>query len=258
MAEKIGERGPVKVLVEGGDRRRAYYFRPTRKGVYSTFAGPILGEKLVESEYGSVIELPRGRAYLLKPTWIEILENFGTRRTQVIYPKDSAYIALRLGLRPGSTVLEAGLGSGFLTAVLAAFVCPTGSIVAYEVRKEAYEAAIHNLKLAGLYDCVSARLGDVRNAEFDTIFDAAALDLPDPWEVLPRIAVYVKRSAPVAVFLPTTTQVEKLIGRVGKDWAVTSVEEILLREWEPTPGALRPSPRMIGHTGFIVFLRRLG
>ena len=37
------------------------------------------------------------------------------RQTQIIYPKDIAYICLRLGAGPGRTIIEAGCGSGGLT-----------------------------------------------------------------------------------------------------------------------------------------------
>ncbi|MEG6592890.1 tRNA (adenine-N1)-methyltransferase, partial [Desulfovibrio sp. 1188_IL3213] len=40
------------------------------------------------------------------------------RQTQIIYPKDIAYICLRLGAGPGRTIIEAGCGSGGLTTGL--------------------------------------------------------------------------------------------------------------------------------------------
>ena len=49
------------------------------------------------------------------------------RQTQIIYPKDIAYICLRLGAGPGRTIIEAGCGSGGLTTGLSGFCGPTGA-----------------------------------------------------------------------------------------------------------------------------------
>jgi tRNA (adenine57-N1/adenine58-N1)-methyltransferase len=255
---ELAEGFPIKLIVVTDDgRRRAYYLRPRRGAVYSTIAGPIRGGSILEAGLGGAIHAQRGTAYVVEPTWIERLENFGRRMTQVIYPKDSSYIAIRLGLRPGSILLEAGLGSGFMTSVAAAIVCPTGLIIVYEVREDLIESAHKNLELAGFSGCVEIRRGDVRGARDLPSLDAVMLDLPDPWNALPAISRYLKPGKPAAVFLPTISQVDKLLASLPEGWIVESVEEILLREWEVKPGALRPSPRMIGHTGFIVLVRRL-
>ena len=236
-----------------------YYVRARPGGVYSTIAGPVRGEDIISALPSGVLEAVRGLVYVLEPSWIDLLEGWAERRTQVIYPKDASYIAVRLGLRDGSRVLEAGLGSGFLASVILSHICPTGRLIAYEIRREHLEAAVRNIGLAGFTECLDARLGDVAEAGLEPeSIDALALDLPDPWRVLPRVAPLLRRAAPAAVFLPTTSQVDKLLSRLdGRAWLVEAVEEILLRGWEASPGALRPSPRMIGHTGFIILLRRV-
>ena len=244
------------LAVDDRGRRRVYSVRVRPGGVYSTIAGPVRGRDILEAGPGGVVRSLRGRVYVLAPTWLDMLEGWGERRTQVVYPKDAAYIGVRLGLRSGSTVLEAGLGSGFLTSVLLALVCPGGRLVGFELREEHLEAAVRNVGLAGFSECLDARLGDVAGAELgEEILDAAVLDLPDPWRVLPAVRPWLKPGRPAAVFLPTSSQVDRLLASLGEGWVVEGVEEILRREWEPSPGALRPSPRMIGHTGFMVFLR---
>ena len=247
---------PAKLVAVTRDgRRREYLVRLRPRGVYSTIAGPVRGEDALRLLPAGRIEALRGWVYVLEPTWAEILEGLGERRTQVIYPKDSGYMVLRAGLRPGSTVLEAGIGSGFLSAAILSVICPTGRLIAYEAREEHLEAALRNLELAGLSGCLDARHGDVRKAQDLPLLDAAFLDMPDPWTVLSVLRESLRPAGLLLVFLPTASQVEKLLSRAGPEWLVESVEEILRREWEPNPGALRPSPRMIGHTGFIVTLR---
>ncbi len=256
-----GEGCYAKLLAVAGDKRRAYIVLVRRRAVYSTIAGPVKGEAIIECGWGGRLETGRGTVYIVKPSWIELVENKGVRGTQVIYPKDSAYIALKAGVRRGHKVFEAGTGSGFLTIVLAWAVCPEGRIVSFEPRQEFAEAARHNLKLAGTpEDCVEIIGGPVEEG-LDRYppesFDAGFLDLPDPWTKLEHAWRALKRGAPLTVFLPTTSQIDKLLSRLNDNYAVETVEEILLREWQPNPGALRPSPRMIGHTGFIVRLRKI-
>ncbi len=251
---------PVKVIAVSGDRRREYLFFLKERGVYSTIVGPLRAEELVEAGYGGVVEAARGTAYVVRPTWVEVLEHKGRRRTQVIYPKDSAYMVLRAGLRVGSRVFEAGFGSGFLSTVILSVICPGGELHVFELRSEFAESAAWNVGLVGLGDCLRMRLGDVLEGlpEYPSgFFDAGFLDLPDPWRVLGEASRVLKPGSPLLVFLPTSSQVDKLLSQSGRFFAVDRVEEVLLRPWEPNPGALRPSPRMIGHTGFILVLRAL-
>ena len=83
--------------------------------------------------------------------------------------------------------------------------------------------------------------------------------MPDPWEALDVLWPALKPSSPLIVFLPTYNQVEKLAARIRDDrWVVQTALETMMRYLEPVPGAVRPSTRTIGFTGFILVLRRVG
>lgn len=253
--------GDLVVLhVHRRDRVRRYYIRPYKGRMYSTIAGSIPGERIIGLEWGSRIDMPWGHGYILKPTIADLVEGFYSRKSQVIYPKDSGYIALKAGLMPGMRVVEAGIGSGFLTTVAALHVCPTGRIYAYDTREDMITIALNNLKLAGLAECVDVKIGDVREGIEERGLDAGLLDMPDPWNALEALHKALKPSAPLVVFLPTSTQLDKLARALSSlsGWLVEETVEILKREIELVPDAVRPSPRMIGHTGYIVVLRRVG
>jgi tRNA (adenine57-N1/adenine58-N1)-methyltransferase len=258
LAGEIAEGDLVLVIVEGGERRREYMFRARRGAHYSTFAGPIPGSRLVGSPWGSALRLPRGRAYLLPPTLRDLMMHSLERAGQVIYPKDLGYIAVAAGLKPGMRVVEAGVGSGYLTITLASVVGCEGRVIGYDIRRDALEAARSNLRAAGLEACADLRLGDVREGVPERGLDAAFLDLPDPWEAARALHPSLKPGAPLVAFVPTYNQVERLASEAPRaGYALQEAVEILRREIEARPGATRPSVRMVAHTGFIVVLRRL-
>jgi len=257
--KNIGEEEPVILLVVQGWKRRKYYFKPRRGATYTTFAGVLRGEDIIGKPWGFTGKLGKARYYLLPPLGPELIENFGRRGGQVIYSKDSAYIAYKSGIRPGSRVFEAGVGSGFLTIALASIVCPNGMIYGLDLRADMLEKARENIRLAGYEECVTLRLGDITNGIGVEELDAGFLDMPDPWRALQPVYTALKPGATLVVFLPTANQLVKMVERVEEHggYVIHEIDEILLREWEPTRGAVKPSPRMIGHTGFVLFLRKI-
>jgi tRNA (adenine57-N1/adenine58-N1)-methyltransferase len=62
-------------------------------------------------------------------------------RTQILYTPDIAYITMRLGVRVGGTVIEAGTGSGSMTHSLARTVGPKGDVRSFEYHRVRYEKA---------------------------------------------------------------------------------------------------------------------
>ncbi len=254
----IAEGDWVTAIVEGRERHRQYTFRIFRNRSYSTFAGSFKGDQAIGLEWGSELDLEKGKAYLLRPTVYDMINHVLPRRSQVVYPKDAAYIAAAAGLVPGMRVLEAGAGSGFLTIWAAIHVCPTGHVVSYDVRDDMLKLASDNVSALGLSDCVDLKKGDVRAGVQESNIDALLLDVPDPWEALRALWPSLRLSAPAVVFVPTANQVSKLLLwlQASGGYVVQEVVELIKREWEHRGDALRPAVRMIGHTGFIILLRR--
>ena len=58
------------------------------------------------------------------------------RKTQIVYPKDLGYIAIRTGLKSGCNVLEIGTGSASLTTFFASLVGPSGHVFTYDINEE--------------------------------------------------------------------------------------------------------------------------
>jgi len=74
---------------------------------FQTIYGVLDVISLVGQKYGTKVHLPRGWGYILRPT-CELWTTNLPHRTQIIYTPDISMIITNLGVRPGSTVIEAG------------------------------------------------------------------------------------------------------------------------------------------------------
>jgi len=175
----------------------------------------------------------------------------------VIYPKDAAMLILKCGIGPGSRVVEAGTGSGYFTALLAYYVRPSGVVFTYEIRGEFIEIARRNLELAGLLDYVVIKNKDIREGIDERCVDAVVLDMADPWLVVGHAYDALRSGGALACLLPTINQVERTFHEAEKvGFTMLEVEEILVRSYKVKAGETRPSFRMVGHTGFLLFARK--
>lgn len=192
---------------------------------------------------------------VLEATLMDRLQGL-KRQTQVIYAKDIAYIALRLGAGPGRTIIEAGCGSGGMTCGLSWFCGPTGRVESHEAREEFAKLARRNLDWAGLGDNVTIHNRDIADGFCVSNADALFLDVRTPWEYLDQALAAVRPGGMFGFLLPTVEQVSRLLlGIEQRSFAEVEVCEILIRRWKPIADRLRPEDRMTAHTGFLVFCR---
>ncbi len=84
--------------------------------------------------------------YVLNCDTYDYVMHYLKRKTQVVYPKEGAYILMRLDVFPGKRVGEAGTGSGAFTLCLSRAVGPQGQVYTYEQREDFYKLAEKNLK----------------------------------------------------------------------------------------------------------------
>jgi tRNA (adenine57-N1/adenine58-N1)-methyltransferase len=178
------------------------------------------------------------------------------RTTQIVYPKDTGYILMKMCIAPGRRIVEAGTGSGGLTLVFAQAVSPTGRVYSYEVRPEMQRLARKNLEQLGLSESVEFKLRDVAEGFDERDADGLFLDLPNPWDYLAQAHAALANGGFFGSILPTTNQVSRLIGALEEtNFGLIEVEEILLRQYKAVPARLRPMDRMVAHTGYLIFAR---
>jgi len=241
------------------DRKRMWVVEALRGSKLSTDRGILDLGSIIGLNYGSEVRLKLASAWILRPSLLDNLMLSFKRVTQVVYPKDLGFAILLLDVFPGARVLDAGLGSGFVTATLANLVRPNGHVYAYDVREEFARVAIENLKKVKLDQYVTVKIKDIRDGIDEKNLDAAFIDVADPWNALEEIHSALRPSAPVVFFLPTASQVDKLLKAIEEFGGFIDVRcyEILLREYEAKSGSFRPRTRMIGHTGYITYARKV-
>ncbi|KAK5944657.1 tRNA (adenine-N(1)-)-methyltransferase catalytic subunit trm61 [Knufia obscura] len=204
-----------------------------------------------------------GFIHVLPPTpesWTTSLPH----RTQVVYTPDYSYVLQKIRAQPGSTLIEAGSGSGSFTHAAARAVFQgerpeegreptqgqkqsTGKVLTFEFHKERYEKVETEMREHGLDSIVTATHRDVyrdgfwlkeadgsyRSPNANCIF----LDLPAPWEALPHLtrqgtpekpsALDPSTTAYICTFSPCIEQVQKTVSTMRRHgWLEIEMVEI--------------------------------
>ncbi len=239
---------------------RKYLVRLKEGGRFSHHRGVVEHAAIVAAGPGGRVVTHKGEPLLVFGPSLEEYVLLMKRGATVTYPKDAAAMVMLLDLAPGMRVLEAGAGSGGLTLFLARAVGPGGEVTSYETRPAFLERAQANVQGFGVGN-VRFVLGDLAAAELpEAHYDAVALDLMEPWKVIAPATRALKPGRSLVLYLPNITQVVELVKAVreaGLPLWKERVLEVQHRGWDVRPPVAHPSFRQIGHTAFLVQLRRL-
>jgi tRNA (adenine57-N1/adenine58-N1)-methyltransferase len=230
-------------------------------GTYSTHAGAVAHDSLIGQPDGTVASTNLGQRLLaLRPTFAEQVTE-RKRRAQPIYPKDLAAITVHADLSPGDLVVEAGTGTGALALAAWRAVGPAGRVVSYEVREDFHAAARAAVEdtLGSVPDNLELKLGDVYEEIAERQADRVLLDLPEPWRAVPAARTALRPGGFVFAHCPNAGQVQQFCDslREAGGFGLLETVEVLERSWTVRGRSLRPAHRMVAHTGFLTFARRL-
>lgn len=246
------------VLIELPDGETRVFKLEKNKETMTKY-GIIKHNDILGKPQGSLIKTTAGHSVaVFKPTLFDLQLNYCERITQVIYPKDSAYIIEYSDIRSGDRVFEAGVGSGFLTMLLACRVAPGGVVYGFDVNPKALEVTMQNVRLTGCERNVVLFNHDIKNGIPVTDASAGFLDLPDPWSVLDHAWKALVPGGKLVIFVPTVNQVVRVTKslRAG-GFGLVKVIEITHREYEVNPDAIRPVSVQVVHTGYVIFARKI-
>lgn len=174
------------------------------------------------------------------------------RGPAVMLPKDIGVILARTGINPLSKVVEAGSGSGFLTAHLANI---TTRLVSYEKNEDWHNITRENLKFLGL----KARLKkkDITSGIDEKNVDVIILDMEDPTRVVNHAHTALKSGGFLVCYSPHIPQVQALVREAEKKFYHQATLEAIQREWIIEEQRVRPEHMGLLHTGFLTFLRKV-
>jgi tRNA (adenine57-N1/adenine58-N1)-methyltransferase len=246
LIDKVGRR--FRVRLKAGDR-------------HSLHSGMIEHDELIGRPEGVIVTTQMGaRLLAVRPTFAEQVTG-RRRQTQPIYPKDIGAILIGADLHPGARVLEAGTGTGALTIAAVRAVGPGGLVISYEVREEFLEAARRGIvdTLGEMPSNLTLKLGDIYLGVEERDMDRVLLDLAEPWQAVPAVRDALRPGGIVFAHCPNVSQVQRFFDclREVRGFGLMEAFEVLQRGWTVRGRSLRPSHRMVAHTGFLCFARRL-
>jgi tRNA (adenine57-N1/adenine58-N1)-methyltransferase catalytic subunit len=241
-------------------KKRRYMIDLADDGEFHSHNGFVAHADVIGQPEGVVVRSTKGSEYtVLRPT----LEDFVVempRGAQVIYPKDLAPICMLADIGPGVRVFETGIGSGALSMTMLRY---GAEIVGYEIREDFANRAKKNVEsflgaaaldrydvhIADSYEGIDPALG---------MFDRVVLDLPEPWNVVPRAEAVLQPGGLLVAYTPSITQAVQVRDALKGKWIDARTIEVLHRGWYIEGQAVRPDHRMVAHTAFLSVARFLG
>ncbi len=235
---------------------KTFIVRLTPGGQLHTHRGILSFDDVIGQLWGSEVKTHLGKTYFIFPPSLRDLLQETRRNTQIMYAKDIGFVLLTMGIGPGSQVVEAGTGSGAMTTALAWAVGPQGHVVTYESRSEMQNLAIRNLEGLGLADRVTFKLRDINDGFDEEGADALFMDVSNAFDYLEQVRRSLRPGGYFGCILPTANQVSSMLVAFHRySFAFVEVCEIILRYYKPVPERLRPTDRMVAHTGYLIFSR---
>ena len=203
----------------------------------------------VETHLGTVFEVRELRG----PDLFDHLERTGAP----MMPRDIGLVIGHTGVAAGDRVLDAGTGTGILSAYLGR----TGaSVTTYEIDPAFADVARENMATAGVTDQVDVRTGDLTEQLDELVdgdgFDLITLDTGDAAAVVDRAPELLVPGGFLAVYSPFVEGTREVV-LAARDAELDGVEalETISREMDFSDRGSRPSTAGVGHTGYLVFAR---
>ena len=247
-----GDESRIPVLLVRGDRE----FLVEHGEEMGTDLGVLEVPEVVEP--GETLETHLGDAFEVRRLRGPDLFHHFERTGAPMVPRDVGLVIGETGISQGDRVLDAGTGTGVLSASMAR---AGASVVTYERNPEFADVARENMELGGVADAVDIRTGDL-SEELETLepssFDVLTLDTGDAAEIVAHAPDLLVDGGFVAVYSPfieSTRAVVDAAREVGLSDVTT--RETIQREMQFDDRGSRPSTAPVGHTGYLTIARNV-
>lgn len=250
----------MNTLIDHGDiillvhEKKSFLLTISEREFHSHFGVVNLAD-LIGKPYGTGIVSHSGHQFVvLKPTFIDFIQKM-RKMPQVIQPKDAAQIIAHTGLVPGHSVVEGGAGSGALTVFLASVVNP-GWVYSYENREDFLAVAKDNVERFGLNN-VQFILRDIYEGIEEKNVDLVTLDVASPERMVEPAYDALKAGGYIFSYSPCIEQVSRFCLAAKEKGMQVKTIECIVRQYEVSAKGTRPKSRMLGHTGYMSFARKI-
>lgn len=239
----LDERGKKYILKKNSD--------------FQSDLGIISEEQITNCKIGDELESHLEHTFkIIKPNINDFIDLMD-RRCSILLKKDIGLVLSHTGLGSGSRVVDAGTGAGAIALNFGNVVGNDGKVFTYEIREDFAEVAKNNINRIGIEN-IEVKNKDIKEGIEEDNLDLIFLDLPKPFEIFEDVYESLNLGGWLVVYAPYIDQAE-ISYRVAKKLNFYDIEiiEILERGLEVRSQGVRPKTRMVGHSGYLVFARKL-
>lgn len=237
------------------ERGKKYVLKPGEE--FQSDLGIIDADVLDNADVGDEVKSHLDHTFkIMKPNindFIDIMD----RRCSILIKKDIGQVLAYTGLGAGSRVVDAGTGAGAIALNFGNVVGPEGHVFTYEIREDFSEVAKKNIDNFGITN-ITVKNQNIKDGIDEDNIDLVFLDLPKPYEIFEDVSEALNVGGWLAVYAPYIGQAE-ISYRVAKKLGFYDIEiiELIERGLEVRQQGVRPKTRMVGHSGYLVFARKL-
>jgi tRNA (adenine57-N1/adenine58-N1)-methyltransferase len=181
------------------------------------------------------------------------------RGPQIIYPKDVGQIIVESNIHNASKVLEIGSGSGALTLYMYSLLKNSGKLYSLDSSKINQRRASKTIsRFLSTYSqdsvdvtFINEKLINFNLKSLDEDIDTIITDVPEPWEFF--INNKIENNLSWVSYLPSISQIMKINNTlIENNFQDIEVKEVILRDWIVDQKVVRPTNKLVSHTGFLI------
>ena len=248
------EEGQRVLLIDEKGRK---YIKELKDKEFHTDLGVLELKDAIGKEPGDKIKTHLDKEFQIVSPNIKDYAQKSKRGPQIIHRKDIGVILTHAGISPDDKIVEGGSGSGHLTMHLANLLNNKGEIHSYEIREDFLNLAKENLKNSGLLEKVNLKQKDIYESIDEKNVDKVIIDLPSPEKVVKNAEKSLKSGGFLVSYSPCIEQVKRFKLSLTNSFQDINTIENLIREIKVQEECIRPKTRMLGHTGYLTFARKV-